>query len=135
MNRIRPIEQPATAPWGLTISEADFKKLKGGFKPQDQDDKWLVAAEESPNGDMSIRIIRAGMAKEFYILHTKASDVDSSKGAAIDTISWDQNRAGDRRSEGQAKKEAVILMRAVLECEFEALPQYDIADLWNAPPA
>jgi len=33
------MQEPATAPWGLRISDADLAKLKAGFIPQDQDDK------------------------------------------------------------------------------------------------
>lgn len=31
--------EPATTPWGLSISDSDFEKLKAGFEPQDHDDK------------------------------------------------------------------------------------------------
>lgn len=44
-----PIQNPATAPWGLRISEADFAKLKRGFLPRDMDDRWafvLMTDEE-----------------------------------------------------------------------------------------
>lgn len=35
------MENPATASWGLSISDADFAKLKRGFKAFDMDDKWV----------------------------------------------------------------------------------------------
>jgi hypothetical protein len=36
------MENPATASWGLSISDADFAKLKRGFMPWDMDDRWVI---------------------------------------------------------------------------------------------
>ena len=48
------MQEPATAQWGLSISDADFKKLSAGLEPQDQDDKWrILASDPSQNGIMS----------------------------------------------------------------------------------
>jgi hypothetical protein len=41
----------------------------------------------------------------------------------------------DRISEEQAKKEVVIITRGHLGCDFDALPEYDVDDLWNHPAA
>lgn len=35
------MKSPATASWGLSISDADFAKLKRGFRARDMDDKWI----------------------------------------------------------------------------------------------
>lgn len=43
------MEDPATVSWGLSISDADFAKLKRGVRPRDMDDKWIfeeVTVEE-----------------------------------------------------------------------------------------
>ncbi|KAI9793812.1 MAG: hypothetical protein M1835_006970 [Candelina submexicana] len=131
------MQEPATAPWGLSISDSDLKKLKAGFKPQDQDDKWRVSAtEQSQSGTISIHIARGGTGIELYRLIVKPSDGDSSSsGAKIEAITWEQNKGGIRMSEEQAKKEAVITTRNLLDCAFEALPEYDFSDIWNYPGA
>ena len=35
------MENPGTASWGLTISDADFEKLKRGIRARDMDDRWV----------------------------------------------------------------------------------------------
>ena len=52
------MENPATASWGLSISDADFAKLKRGVRARDMDDKWVfkdmtdeeLADEATTNG-------------------------------------------------------------------------------------
>ncbi len=136
-DHLHTMQEPATAPWGLSISDADLEKLKAGFEPQDQDDKWRVSTtEQSKSGTISIHLARTGTGKELYILVVEPSDGDSSgSGVKIKAITWEQNKGGIRISEEQAKKEVVIITRHLLECTFDALPEYDIADLWNHPAA
>ncbi|CAI6332968.1 unnamed protein product [Periconia digitata] len=133
------MQEPATAPWDLIISDADLQKLKAGFEPQDQDDKWRVSVtDQSPSGNFSVHLARSGTGKELYILAVKPSDGSSSGssgGAKIEAITWEQNKGGIRISEEQGKKEAVIISRSVLECDFDALPDYDVSDMWNHPAA
>ncbi|CAN8104769.1 unnamed protein product [Discula destructiva] len=38
------MEHPETASWGLSISDADFAKLKRGVRPRDMDDRWIFQA-------------------------------------------------------------------------------------------
>ncbi|OTA63980.1 hypothetical protein K449DRAFT_380915 [Hypoxylon sp. EC38] len=137
------MQEPATAPWGLSISDADFEKLKAGFEPQDQDDKWRVSVtDQSESGNISIHLARSGTDKELYVLFVKPSDSgdsggssSSNSGVKIEAITWEQNKGGIRISEEQAKKEVVIITRGLLECDFDALPEYDASDLWNHPAA
>jgi len=129
------MQEPATAPWGLRISDADLEKLKAGFEPQDQDDKWRVSATHQP---ISIHLARSATGKEFYVLHVVVKPGDngsSGSSVKIAAITWEQNKGGIRISEEQAKKEVVIITRGLLECDFDALPEYDIDDLWNHPAA
>ncbi|WYZ37082.1 hypothetical protein EsH8_II_000588 [Colletotrichum jinshuiense] len=57
MYRIPIMPASATALWGLSISDADFAKLKAGLEPMDQDDKWRYAAtDDSESGTVTIRI-------------------------------------------------------------------------------
>lgn len=126
---------PMTAPWGLSISDADFEKLKAGFKPVDQDDKWavLVADLLDHRGNVSITLIRSGTGRKHYILAVKPSDGDCV--AKIEAITWEQNKGGIYTWEEQGKKEAVNLCRSVLDCDFDKLPHYDESLLWNHPGA
>ncbi|TVY12605.1 hypothetical protein LARI1_G009412, partial [Lachnellula arida] len=127
------MQEPATAPWGLSISAADLKKLKAGFEPQDQDDKWRVSAtDHSQSSTISIHVSRSGTGRDFYVLVVKPSDGGSVE---IEAITWETNKGGIRISEEQAKKEVVIITRGILECGFDALPEYDVSDMWNHPPA
>lgn len=131
------MQEPATAPWGLSISDADFEKLKAGFEPQDQDDKWRVSAtDQSQSGTISIHVSRSGTGKEFYVLVVKPGDGGNSGSSVnVEAITWETNKGGIRISEEQAKKEVVIITRGLLECGFDALPEYDIDDMWNHPAA
>lgn len=131
------MQEPATAPWSLIISDADFEKLKAGFEPQDQDDKWRVSVtDQSRSGNISIHLVRGGTDKELYVLVVKPSDGgSSSSGVKIEAITWEQNKGGIRISEEQAKKEVVIITRRLLGCDFDSLPEYDVSNLWNHPAA
>jgi len=159
------MKEPATAPWGLPISNADLEKLKAGFQPQDQDDKWLVSTTQIGNADLeqlkaglepqdkdekwpvsatyqpiSIHVTRSATGIELYVLHiiVKPSDNNSSNSdnkIKIAAITWEQNKGGIHISEEQGKKEVVIITRGILGCDFDALPEYDVSDLWNHPAA
>jgi tetrahydromethanopterin S-methyltransferase subunit H len=175
------MENPATASWGLSISDADFARLKRGVMPRDMDDKWIfkamtdeeLADEATTNGATTdeattdeatdeattdkeltdeelmdellmdeeatdealtdeatldldqggnISIRRSWTNKELYRLAVKPSEGGTS--AKIEAITWEQNQ-GDRISEEQARIDAVILCRQILECDFAAAPDYD----------
>ena len=137
IDRVHVMQEPATAPWGLSISDADFEKLKAGFEPQDQDDKWRVShTDQSESGTISIHLVRSWTGTELYVLFVKPSEGGGSGSSAIiKAITWEQNKGGIRISEEQAKKEVVIITRSLLECRFDALPEYDVSDLWNHPAA
>jgi hypothetical protein len=124
---------PATALWGLNISDADFEKLKAGFKPADMDDKWVISVTDSKRGNISITISRSWTGKKHYILDVKPSNGDSC--VKIEAITWEQNKGGIYISEEQGKKEAVILCRSCLDCDFDKLPHYDVSIFWDHPPA
>ena len=63
---LHAIQEPTIAPQGLRISDADLKKLKAGFKPQDQDNKQRVSDTHQP---ISIYLARSTPGKEFYVLY------------------------------------------------------------------
>ena len=51
-------------------------------------------------------------------------------GAKITSIAWEQNKCEIRVGEEGGKKEAVIVCRMVLRCDFDTLPLYGRKILW-----
>jgi hypothetical protein len=130
----QPMKKPLTEPWGLAISDADVEKLKVGFKSRDMDDKWDMLVEDpDENGGISIHILRSWHQEPAYILHIvpKPSN-DDSKSAEIQRFTWEGNKGGWECGAEQAQKEAVMLCRGHLECEFETLPEYPSTDFWDS---
>ncbi|KAF4886406.1 hypothetical protein CGCF415_v015150 [Colletotrichum fructicola] len=128
-----PMPVPASAPWGLAISEGDFEKLKTGLEPLDQDDKWRYkATSDEGNDTVTIHIIRVGMGHELYSIVIKTDNSgNGSKINTIETIDWSQDQGGNPISEALAKKHVVVLSRCNLECDFEAAPDYDSEDFFD----
>ncbi|KAF9875433.1 hypothetical protein CkaCkLH20_07253 [Colletotrichum karsti] len=129
-----PMPKPASAPWGLIISEADFKRLKKGLEPESMDDKYQIkATEDSDSGAVTIHWVRA-FHDEFWSLVIKKYDDDNSNTIyRIDTINWAQVHSTVPISEALAKKQVVVLSRCNLECDFEAAPAYDEPDFYDEP--
>ncbi|KAL1885398.1 hypothetical protein Plec18167_000891 [Paecilomyces lecythidis] len=128
-----PMKEPLTAPWDLPISDADVERLKVGFKSQSMDDKWdLLMEDPDENGGISLHIIRNWLQEESYILHiVPKPSKDDGGSARIQSITWEGNKSGLQCDAEQAKKEAVILSRGHLHCEFEMLPQYPSSVFWD----
>lgn len=104
-------------------------KLKVGFKARSMDDKYdLLVEDPDENGNVSLHIIRNWLHEECYILRL----VPGSGSAKIQSITWEGNKSGLRCDAEQAKKEAVVLSRIFLHCNFEALPHYPSSVLWQA---
>jgi hypothetical protein len=123
---------PETAPWNLSISDADFEKLKAGFASQSMDDKWTVTvADPDDRGIISITVTRAGTGRKHYTLHIKLRD--RASGVKVESFTWEQNQGGVYISEDQGKINAVILLRGILDCEFGKLPDYDSSLMWTHP--
>lgn len=133
---IHTMLEPTIASWNLSISDSDFKKLKAGFEPQDQDDKWRIwATDERQRGRISIHFSRSGTGIKHYILSVKLSDSGSSStGVKIEAIIWAQRRREQHIPDDYAKMEVGMIARSILECDFDALPDYS-EDLWNHPAA
>jgi hypothetical protein len=122
------MEAPATASWDQIISDADFSKLKAGFEALDMEDRWEIKADDpDKNGIISIHISRSWAEIDHYILAVKPID---GGGGKITSITWDQNKGEIHVGEEQGKKEAVIVCRMIVKCEFETLPLYDRSILW-----
>jgi hypothetical protein len=129
----KPMKESLTAPWGLPISGADVEKLKVGFKSRSMDDKWDMLIEDpDENGNISLHILRSWLQEECYILHIVLKPSKDDGGSAkIQSITWEGNKAGLQCDAEQAKKEAVILSRGHLHCEFETLPHYSSLVFWD----
>jgi hypothetical protein len=122
------MEAPAKASWDLSISDTDFNKLKTGFEASDMNQRWEITAKEpDENGIIPIHISRSWTDEDQYILAAKPSD---SGGAEIISITWEQKKGEIHVDEERGKKEAVVICRMVLHCDFEALPLYDRKILW-----
>ncbi|KAL6410907.1 hypothetical protein AUP68_07339 [Ilyonectria robusta] len=130
----KPMKEPLTAPLDVPISDADVEKLKVGVKSRSMDDKWDILVEDlDENGGISIHIIRHWVQEECYILHIVPTPSNGDGGnAKVQGITWEGNKAGLQCDAEQAKKEAVMLCRGHLHCEFEALPQYPSSAFWDS---
>lgn len=130
----KPMKEPLTAPWGLPISDADMEKIKVGFRSRNMDDKWDYLIEDpDEDGTISLHIIRSLLQEEAYILHIVPRQSNDDGGSAkIQSITWEGNKAGLQCDAEQAKKEAVLLARGELNCEFETLPHYPLSVLWQS---
>lgn len=124
------MKDPATASWGLSISDADFEKLKAGFRPRDMDDRWVFSvADLDQSGNICIRVARSWTGMEVYVLIVTPRDGGSSP--KIQGITWEHDKNGIHIADEQAKVEVVILCRVILGCDFDTLPHYDRSLLWN----
>ncbi|KAK7218937.1 hypothetical protein V2G26_006940 [Clonostachys chloroleuca] len=127
---VKPIDEPLTAPWGLPVSSKDLEKLKAGFRTRSMDDKWdLLVEDPDDKGNISLHILRNWEYAELFILHIVSNE--DSGGAVIQHITWEGNWNGHRCEAEQAQKEAVILCRLFLKCEFETVPQYPSSVMWS----
>ena len=116
------MKEPATAPWGLRISDTDLEEFKAGFRPQDMDDKWYyyVSATEQP---ITVHIARSAfntLMYALYIVVKPGDDGSSGSSAEIASITWETSRGC--LLEEEAKEEVVGITRSVLGCDFDALP-------------
>ncbi|TLD24230.1 hypothetical protein PspLS_06413 [Pyricularia sp. CBS 133598] len=131
--RRKPMLRPVTTGWNLDISATDFTQLKLGFRGQNQDHKWTIAAgDQDENGVVLIHIIRRGASMERYVLHLKPPA--DNNGAKIGSFTWDIIWGADDKtaiSEQQAKEEAILLCRVHAGCKFENLPKYKASIFWG----
>jgi hypothetical protein len=137
------MHSPATAPWSIPITSSDFAKLRAGFEPRDQDDKWRYTAYPHPsNNTTSIHIVRVGTRVEHYILnvkppgnHENGMSSSSGSGAIIEAIVWEQDIGPGITwvPEDLAKKEVVLTTRSVLGCDLEAVGEVEFSEVWDHP--
>ncbi|VUC37318.1 unnamed protein product [Clonostachys rosea] len=127
---VKPIKEPLTAPWGLPVNSKDLEKLKAGFRTRSMDDKWdLLVEDPDGQGNISLHILRNLAYTEYFILHIVS--YEDGGGAVIQDITWEGNNDGFRCEAEQAQKEAVVLCRLFLECEFETVPKYPSSVIWS----
>ncbi|KAK6833150.1 hypothetical protein PG987_007844 [Apiospora arundinis] len=113
-----------------------LRKAQKRFEPESWDDKWGVSAEEqSQSRNVSIHVTQNPTGKDHYVLDIRPQGEDSGEGVKVEAITWDQKKGDTHITEEQAKKEVVVITRRLLECDFEALPEYDVSILWDHPAA
>lgn len=138
--------EPATAPWGLRISDSDYGKLSAGLEPQDMDDKWRVRVIDlSESATTAVHFSRSWTDQEYYVLVLKPIDraaaaavtttTSGGGGMEIEALIWEQDKGGIHMTEELAKIEVILVSRSILGCDFEALPDYDSSSLENHPSA
>jgi len=109
------MEHPVTAPWGLRITSADFEKLKGGFQPQDMEDRWACTADEpDQRGSTVVHWCRSWTGSEQIALRVNRLH----DGGEIVEITWDTGAGAIRVSETAGKALATQLCRGLLGCEW-----------------
>jgi hypothetical protein len=127
------MDEPVTVPLGLRISDADFAKLKAGFKPQSQDDKWIITAtatdeSDSESGTISVHVARFSMGKDFFVLIVKPIESSSGigSGATIEAITFESTYElllGERSNKEEAQRMALGIVKGKMRCDFDALPE------------
>lgn len=109
---------PATALWGLRITDLDFNRLKRGFQPRDMDDKWVCLADEPDQDPMVVRWSRSWTGLQHVVLSVKR-DTDGG-GAVIKEITWEQGDREEKVTEVEGKALATNLCNIHLGCKWEA---------------
>jgi len=129
----REMEDQGTAPWGLSISRADYGKLIAGYKPRDMDEKWKFIPKTLEDGvTTKLTIARSWMGHKFYVLYVKRGDADTWP--SIEKIEWEQKCVDSYTWEEQAKEEAIIYCREFLGCDFHHQPKHDLSHVWRYRP-
>ncbi|KAL8376627.1 hypothetical protein RB595_007641 [Gaeumannomyces hyphopodioides] len=129
-HRMHPMKEALTAPWDVPVSAADVERLKAGFRSRSMDDKWdLLVGGPGRQGRL--------VPPHHPELDPTEGDGDGEgatggSGAKIMGFTWDGKYSDLQVPEEQAKKDAIMLCRGKLGCEFEALPQYSMEnEFWQ----
>jgi hypothetical protein len=127
MREIRPLENPATAPWGRKITHSDYTKMLGGFMPQMMEEKWMAEADTpDAQGNTILRLLRSWTSREMCVLTIEAGDfarTEDKDWATIVDISWDKSGWGrgwgPDTTDEEAKTEALLFCQQLMSCELE----------------
>ena len=118
--QVHPIAHPASAPWGLPITHADYNKLVKGFHPRDMDDKWLCLSDKPDAlGNTVVHAYRSWTSHEqvsITIAAGNAKDTTANKWATLEKLSWDKDNYA---TEEEAKDLAMKVCRRLLGCELK----------------
>ncbi|PNS19472.1 hypothetical protein CAC42_7316 [Sphaceloma murrayae] len=114
-----PMDNPTTEAWGLQISDDDFEKLKGGWEPEQMEDKWMIVSQPSGKDRIAVNIARSWTHEIFFLLTILPPK--SGEGAKIESILWETKNGHQRESKENAIKEAVMLCKGMLGVKFESL--------------
>ena len=110
------MEHPATAHWGLRISNTDLRKLQRGFQPQDMEDRWECSADTpDKQGNIVVHWKRSWTgSKEIELQVKRLGDGD---GAEIAEITWNKGTGATELDEAAGKKLATQLCLGFLKTE------------------
>lgn len=115
-----PIQNPATADWGLTIKRTDYEKLLEGFTPRDMDDKWLCITDKpDPQGNTTVHWYRSWTDTEQFAINV---ETEGNDGAKFAKITWEKEVGSIEVPAEEAKESAVGLCRGFIGCELEKAP-------------
>ena len=82
------IQDPATAPWGLSLSGADFAKLKRGVRARDMDDRWVFL-------DMTDEEVEMELSKSREAANGETTNGATTNGTTTNGLTANQEHSTD----------------------------------------
>ncbi|CEJ81034.1 hypothetical protein VHEMI01186 [[Torrubiella] hemipterigena] len=124
----KPMEDPITVPWKITISSNDFNLIEAGFHPRDLGDRWYVKSMPRDKGShtLVVHFARFWSPAPLYTIAIK----EDGENATIESITWEQFEGEDVLTEDWAKREVVHVAREMLECDLPGLEELSRDEWW-----
>lgn len=124
----KPMDDPITVAWNITISLEDFEAMEGGFRPRDLSDRWYVrpVPRDDTDDTLILCFARFWSLSTLYSITVKQGDGN----AIIESITWEQFEGDNILTEDWAKKEVVQVARDFLECELPGLDALSRDQWW-----
>jgi len=123
MAEVHPLENPATAQWGRTLTHSDYSKMLKGFSPQDMEDRWMILTDTpDAQGNTVVHAYRSWTSDEHFSLTIAAGNPNKTEAkdwATIIKISWIEKSGAIETTEEEAKKFAVGLCNGLLGLSLE----------------
>ena len=123
MAEVHPLENPATAQWGRTLTHSDYSKMLKGFSPQDMEDRWMILTDTpDAQGNTVVHAYRSWTSQEQFSLTIAVGNPNKTEAkdwATIVKISWNEQPGEIQITEEEAKEFAVNLCKGLLVCGLE----------------
>ncbi|KAF4455119.1 hypothetical protein F53441_2484 [Fusarium austroafricanum] len=117
---IRPIENPATAPWNKKVSQSDLKRMTEGFVPETMEDKWLCYSDlADAQGTVVVHLCRSWSRAEQITFKLEPVDTVPGVVARITEITWETQSGESDLGEEEAKENAIMTCNDILDCTLE----------------